>query len=348
MRRAGILFGVLFAMLVTSGVPGEAEAQVSASLFVVRCRTDDEIPVGDRQAAEVVAMDLARAILNGDAVLARSLMTFEAQAATPPDQLDGILRFVKALAPYTDLRVEHDYQIDISKLGTGPLPKTHCGKDQDALMLSVFPGSHQMDVAISAKTNNNSWSLFMVLAPDDGGWKALSFHVDAKSASGRSSIDLQRMAEAQAKAGHKLNAALLYSAAVGLADRGPNATPVWRAELDREYADLALPSALKHTAPFGWNGSDPALGAATVKVTGIGGGFGLIFQRYPAVWVDDATADRESRAFATSVVSGNPELREVFAAVIVQAMHPDGSGWFGTVYEFDKGFLDHKTVPTGH
>jgi len=343
-RRVAIAAAIL-AACVTAGA---AQAQGSASAFFARCKVDDEIAAADRHAAETTALALARATIAGDEVAILGDMTPAAQIATPPDKLRSLLSYVASFAPYRDLHVERTFSINVEKVG-GVVPRIHCGKsasDPEAMWLSVMPSGHQIDVAISTQSRNNGWSFFVVLERDDDAWKAASFHIDGASAAGHSSRDFQKLAEAQAAKGHRINAALLYEAAIGVAERGPNAVPVWHAALVKEAAGFVLPKELARTTPLTWTAADPALGRATVALTAVAPNLALIFERHPQAWSNDAAADRDSQAFATSVIS-HAELSEVFSAVIVRAMRPDGSGGFGTVYEFGKGFLDHKPVSSG-
>jgi hypothetical protein len=325
----------------TMTVSAAVAAPLSASVYAASCRVDGEIPNAERATADTAALSLVQNLLAGNSTAAFAQMTQPAQAATTASGLSSIEQYLKIGVPYQDVRVAHTYLIGITRVGSGAVPPLHCGKslnDPEAVILSVAPVPLQFDVEVTAHSRNNDWSAFVTLVPDKSGWKAASFHIAPSAMSGRSARDLGQLARAQLAKGHKLSAGLLYRAAQGLADRGPNAAPVWKQDLNREAAASALPAELQGGPPFRWRMGDQIFDVANASIIGIGGAFSLMIERRTTSWPDNATADRDARSLTTAIVKAHPELSDVFAGVIVRFYKPDGSGGFGTVYEFGKGF----------
>lgn len=270
-------------------------------------------------------------------------MSAGALSATAPTALAQVLKFVSLSAPYQSVHVAHTYQIDL-KGGRDPLPKMNCGrslKDPDAVELSMAAIPQQFHVEVAAHTINNDWSIFVWLIPDGGALRALSVHFDAAAISGRTSPDLRKLALEQVARGHSVNAALLYRAAEGVAGRGPNAVPIWKHDLDREVSGLQMPLELSGGFAGTWRLANRIFSANDIGVLGVGGDLNLMIVRHTDRWPDDASVDTDNRSFVTTILKDHAELADTFRAIIVRAMKPDGSGGFGTVYEFGKGFGPH-------
>jgi hypothetical protein len=230
--------------------------------------------------------------------------------------------------------------IDVKTAG-GQLPPMVCGRtmdDPDSLTVSMRPIPRQFHVEIAANSINNGWSIFIWLIPEDGTLKALSFSFNSAAISGKTSRDLQRLAQEQSAQGHAFNAAFLYQAAESTSSRGPNALPAWKQDLDKEIKAFAVPKDLAGPPPHMWHVGDQMFDIQGRGVMGIGGDLDLILDRRLATWTDNAAADGDNKNFVSALVKAYPEFGDGFKAIIARAHKPDGTGGFTTVYEFGKGF----------
>ncbi len=308
--------------------------------YVSLCKVDAEISDADRKPVEAAALAVAQAMLKGDGDAVFRGMTKAAQSSAKPTDLAQYASFAARSGPYQAVQVAHTYQIDV-KGGRDPLPKMICGRsltDPDAVALSMAAIPRQFHVEIKAHTINNDWSMFLWLVPEQGELKVLALNLNASAISGRTAPDLHKLAVAQSARGHAVNAALLYRAAEGVAGRGPNAAPMWKRDLDRDASGLRLPPEFRTGSAGGWRFEGEAFGANDVGVLGVGGDLDIMIVRHPHPWTDTASIDVDNRAFVTGLLRSHPELADGFGAIVVRAMKPDGSGGFGTVYVFGKGF----------
>ena len=131
---------------------------------------------------------------------------------------------------------------------------------------------------------------------------------------------------------------MLYQAAEATAGRGPDATPIWKGDLDKDVAAFSPPKELTGAPPHVWRAAGRVFSFTGAGIIGVGGNLNLIFERHPDSWPSDTAADAESRQFVTAITSVHPEFSESFRAIVVRAFKPDGTGGIGTVYEFGKGF----------
>ncbi len=311
-----------------------------------QCKADSEILAVDRSSVDAIAIGVSQAVFKGDGDAAFRAMSEAAQASTKASDLAQYARIVERSGPYQDIRVAHTYQIDV-KGGRDPLPPTICGHsltDPEAVALSMEAIPRQFHVEIRAHTINNDWTMFVWLIPEKGALKVLSLNLNASAISGRNGPELHKLAVTQAARGHRVNAVLLYQAAEGVSGRGPNATPIWKRDLDKDANGLALPPEFTAGSSGGWRFGGETFHTNDVGVLGVGGSLSLIFVRHPASWSDVKTTDAGNRAFVTGLLKSHPEFSDGFQAIVVRAMKPDGSGGLGTVYEFGKGF---GSVPAG-
>lgn len=327
--RTSILAG-LFAAFVA--------AASGASAQTMTCRVDKDISGSARAAPEKAALGFVTALLTGKAAEVDAALTPEAKAAA--GDLDRLIKSVATQAPYAEVRAAHTYLIE----GTGgpdPLPAMICGKsvtDPEAVLLARRAIPQQAHVEVTARSRDNDWSVFVYLAPQGGAWKVLSFDLHVASLAGRSARELQRLAQEQQAKGHGLTATLLLKAAISAADRGANARPVLKMDLERALKAMETPPAIAGDPPWPWLMDGRTYHVGSIGVVGQGRDLVLLIYRFTERWQGAAAADAESRDMISSLVNLHPELKEAFPAIVVRALKPDQSGGWATAYEFAKGF----------
>lgn len=328
-----MLAATLFGVLANAG-----SAAPLVSPVAMTCLVDDEIAPSDRAAPDRVALDLVENFVRGDAASVNAALSPEARTVTPLSELETFARSAASMSPYTDLRVAHTYLIRVTG-GRDPLSPMICGKtlkDPDAVFLTARAIPRQTYVEVVGHTKNNDWSSFVWLAPNGSSWQALAFSFNASATSGRSARDLRDLAIEQEGRGHDLNAAVLARAAEGLSARGPNATPVWRHDLDEQLSSFRIPPELSGPPPFTWKLAGETWRVGSVNLLGVGGDLNLQIDRLTDAWPGDNAIDAENHRLLDALVQAHPELKDSFAAILVRAIKPDGSGGWGTVYDWGR------------
>ena len=314
-----VLLGWLLAVL-----PAMARTQLHAGSWKAACSMDGELPAATRERAEAAALGLFRSVVAGDTTGARDALSSEAQSAIPQAAFDQTVQAAHHLGPFDPGKVQHVYLIAAS--GPEPLPKMGCGKsarDPDHVELSMRALPQQVHVQISAHSSAADWSVFVWLVPQGDAWKALSIDFALSSLGGRSSRDLQRLAEEQSGRGHTVNAALLYKAAQGVSDRGPNAVFDWKKALDQEFQSFTKPAEFAGEGPYAWvlGGKTYSIEAAYLAVSPPG--LAIVLNRRFGNWPGEAAADLDNKEFGNALLQLHPELFDGFTAVIVNAIKVD-------------------------
>jgi hypothetical protein len=313
-----------------------AKTQVHLATLTASCAVDAEIPQAIRNAAEGAALGLFGRVVAGDTAGAHDALSDEAQSVIPRDSFDQTVRTAHQLGPFDTGMVRHAYLIEAS--GPGPLPKMGCGKspkDPDHVELSMRALPQQVHVQIVAHTPGNDWSVFVWLVPQQQSWKALSIDFALSSLGGRTSRDLQRLAREQSGRGHPLNAALLYQAAEGVSDRGPNAVFDWKKGLDQDVRSFSEPAEFTGDGPYGWSLGGKTYQVEAAYLTVSQEGLAVVLNRRLDPWPGEAAADADNRDFGDALLKLHPEFYDGFTAVIVKAIKPDDT--VGLTSSFELG-----------
>jgi hypothetical protein len=317
--------------------PAMASSQLHIGAWKADCSMDGELPAATRDRAEAAALGLFRSVVAGDTAGAHGALSSEAQSAIPRDTFDQTVQSAHQLGPFDAGVVQHVYLIGAS--GPEPLPKMGCGKsarDPDHVELSMHALPQQVHVQISAHSSGADWSVFVWLVPQGDSWKAVSIDFALSSLGGRSSRDLQRLAEEQSGRGHPVNAALLYKAAQGVSDRGPNAVFDWKKALDQEFQSFTKPVEFEGEGPYAW-----ALGAKTYPIeaaylTVSPPGLAVVLNRRFDRWPGEAAADLDNKEFGDALLKLHPELYDGFTAVVVNAIKADDTVGLTSTFRLGK------------
>ena len=282
MRSAhfGMLLGTVTGVVFMGS--GSLATTQDVPAHVASCKIDDKIAASDRSSVDALSLSIARSMLEGDGGPPYRQMSEAARFTTSPSAFAQIMRLIALWVPYQDVHVVHTYQIDIPG-GSPPTSRMICGRsldDPDAMILSVAPVLRQFYVDVAAHTINNDWSISIGLFPEGGVLKAQSIRFDPTAISGRTSLDLRRLAREQVSRGHLVNAVLLYRSAEGMALRGPNAVPAWKHDLDVEVARLQLPQELGGGFEGSFLLADQAFSASNIGLLGLGGNLNLQLVRH--------------------------------------------------------------------
>lgn len=334
----------LWLVLATATTALAAPTTAGPSAPTIRCNMDELIPAADRADIEALALKAAGLLVSNDPdklinMLVPSARTAESAAFS--QQIAPLISGGEPKAP----NVVHSYMIRLN--GAASDEGAICGDPTRPLTrVRVATGEteRQAYAVVSVPTINNDIGLVMVFQHDDHDWRLFGIHMVILGVSGRSTEDLAKLARAQALAGKRFNASMLYSGALATLDRGPNMSLLMKGDLEEESTAFQRPPELASSLPFAWTFGEKSYLVKAVNIMGLEGGLTLQIQVILSPWTTNEDAVRESRVFVEAFIKDHPEWREVFDHIVLQAISPAGATpagglMYGTVYSRDKGFL---------
>lgn len=195
-----------------------------------------------------------------------------------------------------------------------------------ALITEELPGSSQRTTSV--------W-----LERESDGWRVRAFSFGLSRINGKSSEQLWEEAQHQRQLGHEFNAAMLYVAARGSADRGMFYQPRMMQDFNADYGTFETPELIRGTPPFTWRFGDETYQVTRVEYMGFSSGdVGLIINHAPDAWTEYAEAEAINRRLIDGFIAAHPDWSETFDAVIARAARPGGNEVWGTVYTKSNGY----------
>jgi hypothetical protein len=325
--------------------PGAGSAHPVAAKALAKCIEDGEIAEADRGALHKASAAFAEDLLQGRAPEAYRRLNAASRARTPSDRFAVALAQMQRAGPFGELRVEHTYLIE----SHGAQPSIVCGNPRtldDWAQVRTSGAARQAYVLYSVRSRGRGWALYVRLEPEDGEWRIVDFALSGSSAAGRTSRDFLALARTQAAAGHAFNTAILLSTAQSLAHRGPDMQWGFMREIQRIAANIQPPEELAGKPPFVWNFGGTAFDIAQVSATDVGQSYVLVLRQQPSAWSGEADADKRNRVLVEAFLASRPEVREVFSAILCQAIRPDGASAVNTLYDMKAGFRDAASPRT--
>jgi hypothetical protein len=188
-------------------------------------------------------------------------------------------------------------------------------------------------VIVEAETSNNSWAFVLWMIPDDGIWHVQYFQAVPVATVGKTSEDLQHMADAEKQKNHNFNAFILYVTALQLAGRGPYFQLGILPEIQEKLGTLQRPRELQGSAPFTWQFGEASFKVLNVAPIGVNTKMYLQIDQELEAWAADKDADDKNHALISAFSKAYPEFKDVFSGVVVRAHERGGTRGFGTVVE---------------
>jgi hypothetical protein len=302
--------------------------------FTFTCAQDAQVDTATKQAVDSVALAFTQTVLGADASSAFDLLTEEGKANSSRQQMGGpATEAMRKLEP-KNLALRHTYLIDLKGSSPG---RVVCGQTLtkpdgwDSLAVKNIP--KQAHALLTAEARNNQLAISVWLLPEQGKWKVQSFWIGASSYGSLNSMDLLNMARSQRQAGHRFNAAMLYTAAAETSYRGVNFQMGVAQAISDDLAHFDLPSGLKGQAPFLWNDS-----AATYKVSQIGplsiaNKLYIVIAHEVAPWQSNEQVEAWNKQVLAYFKGQYPEYSETFSGVVVRAQERGTRREYGTVEE---------------
>ena len=330
----------VFACALLPPIPAASQPP-PASVYLARCDVDNEIAVSDQDQASAAALDFARDLTSGRADQAYAALSAELQSQFSKEDMDKSAALAKSRNASDNIKINHIYKISVVMNSKNNLILCNSPRSADAsVILSMRPEKEQYYVEIIARGPSNNWSLFIWLSPESGSLKLLGYSMNIEDISGKTSLDLENVADMQLLRGHYLNTALLYQAAEFVAQRGPNAIPTWKTDLDEQVKKFSWPEGLTGPSPRLWPVGETKIPILGLSILGLGGKLEFLVHRKPEAWPSDSEIDIENRNLISNIIKYYPELSDIFEAVIISAASPDDKTAFSSVYVFGTGFIE--------
>lgn len=335
MRRLYYGLGILAAIVVLAVAVSIGLPLPSLFPFIqittADCKTDAEIPAGDRAILAEAGLGFVRTVLGADPNAGYPMTSSAAQQAVSREQfLMTIRQATQSMGPLTNVRVTQAHLVTIT---TGQSNQVICGppgRPEEKVFVAANPGAKHAHLLVEGEGKNNGWVFVLWLIPEPD-WRVQYFHVTAASMVDRSAQDIWALARQEQQHGHKFNAAVLYATATQLAYRGPNFALGILQEIQREAEDLEVPPEIQGPAPFTWKFENRTYKALNVSPIGVDGKIYLTITQETEPWPDDQAPDRHNRALIAEFRHAFPEYATVFVGLVVGAREPGGSRIFRTV-----------------
>lgn len=306
--------------------------------YIASCLTNNDVSAREREPYEQASLRLAENMVRGNLNEVYSQTTAEAKKATTPAQLAALRQaYNQSMTTLVELRATHTYflrslsQTGINRMILCPAAKSGTiSRPEDKIFVAMKGGVQETHVIVEGDSNNSTWNFVFWLTLEDGAWRMQSLHFGPVVMFGKSASDYWAQAREQHDAGHRFNAAMLYSAAGGLAFRGPNfQLGIWR-EIATEARNLRLPAELEGTAPYLWKFGTDSFRVLAVRPFFAGGETDLTI-RIEVPKIDDSQPDELNRTLIRHLTTSYPELFDSFEAVVVEAVEAGGARSYRTV-----------------
>jgi hypothetical protein len=326
---------LVVAVIAFAGTISHSSPLQTIQPFTASCHTDDEIPAKDRAAADQVAMQFVQGALGPDPASAYSMFTTDAKTDLSSEKFVTVFKqSVQPRGPFNSLRVAHTYFAKVSG-GTQP-QQVICGtlsSPNTWVAVTAKPGLTQAHVIVEAETFNNTWAFVLWLMPDQESWRIQYVQTVPTAMVGKSSEDLQNMAEVEKKKNHFFNTYILYAAAIQFTGRGPFFQLGIQPEIQKDFSALQPPHELRGPAPFTWQFGQASFKVLNVAALGVNKKIYLNIDQEFEPWAADKDADAKNHELISAFQKAYPEYTDAFSGLVVRAHERGGPRGFGTVVE---------------
>lgn len=324
-RRTVLFFVILF--LITPAV-------FAQSPFVSFCSEDNRIAVAKRQAIQSVANELLDKLLGPTPDAAFEMLSGEGKANTTPQQLKSQAVAIVRLFEPKNVAHQHTYLIELKGKSPG---RVVCGTDFSKPdgweSLEAASVSEQAHVVMSAEARNNQLAFTLWLVPEQKTWKVQGFWANVATLADKDSMQLWQLGRAQEAKGHSFNAAILYTAAAQVANRGPNFQMGITQSISQDLSKLTIPSEIQGPPPFSWKNGDKTYKINGVGPIAVGGKIYLTIAQEVQPWGADEEVDGWNKELLSYFKSRFPEYSDAFAGLVARATERGGTRGYGTVEE---------------
>jgi hypothetical protein len=306
--------------------------------YISVCLTNNDVSAPEREPYEKAGLRIAENMVLGNLEEVQSQTTTEAKGTMTSAQLATLRQaYNQAMTTLVPVQVTHTYFLrSLSGAGTKlvlcpALASGAISRPEDKVFVAMKSGGEQAHIVVEGNSNNTTWTFVLWLMLEEGAWRMQSLFFGPAAMFGKSAGDYWGQAREQRDAGHTFNAAILYSAANGLAFRGPNfQLGIWR-EIQSETKNLRLPAELVGQAPYHWQFGTDSYRVLGVQPVFAGGETDLTIRIEVSNLNDAKLTDELNHGLIRHLTDSYPELFESFEAIVVQAVEPGGVRTYRTV-----------------
>ncbi|HEY3755864.1 MAG TPA: hypothetical protein VGL42_06920 [Opitutaceae bacterium] len=302
--------------------------------FVATCVDDERIPAGERREIDATALNFTQDLL-ANYVVALSKFWDDSRSKDADDrQLEAIEKSVIGTMHPTNPRVAHSYLV---RSYAGSPGRMLCAVDLKRadgwVSMKAIPAAEQAHVLLTADARNNQWTLDVWLIHQKEQWKVHSFWINLSSLGALDSEALWVRGREEASGGHRINAALLLTAAAQVANRGPAFQLGLAQAIAKDLAAIDLPSEISGKAPFRWNWNGTTFNVIQVGPIALAGKlYVLLVQRQPA-GKSPQELDASNHRLIDFFKHRFPEYHGVFSGIAARSADPSGHSGFATIDE---------------
>lgn len=309
-------------------------AAFAQSAFVVTCAQDAHIDLAKKSAIDSAAVKFAGVLFSSNPGSAFDAFTKEGQQATTREKVAAIGEgLVRQFNP-KNVAVQHSYLVELVGESAGPVV---CGPDlskpEETVILAILDLPEQARVLMTADTTNNRLAITVLLILEQDAWTVQAFWVNVSTLADEDSNQLWQSGRGQASKGHDFNAALLLSAALQIANRGPAFKLGIVQYIQEDLSNLTLPIDLKGQPPFIWNKGLKEFKVLNVGPIAVGGKIYVNITHEVDPWEKDAQVVGRNKELIAYFKQRFPEYSDVFAGIVVRANERGTNRGYGTVDE---------------
>jgi hypothetical protein len=307
------------------------------------CAWDSIVPSAARAATEKVALDFVDAAMGPDPSSADAFFAASVEVETP-DKLGEIYRARQNhLGALRARSVAHTYLTRLMG-GDGQRAFVMCGypsQPEEVASVLTRPGDAQAHVVVEGRTDHNAVTFVLWLVRERDQWRVLEADVRPSGYMGKAAVDFEQMADAELHGGRNLNAKILYTEALALADRGPTLQLGIVATLESKRAAVEVPGPLAGPGPFRWTAGTSAFSVLSVRPISLGHEkrgdqlYIIVFHEIEP-WIDNASIERKNRELIASFDETYPEYKSVFGGLVIKGCEKgcgEGARMWGTVHD---------------
>jgi hypothetical protein len=284
------------------------------------------------QRVDSAAMNFVDALVRGDSDAAFSDLSADLRQKLSRAGLAEKISTIRQFEPKNP-RVEHTYLI---QMGKQPIDRVVCGtglEPNQRVTLSATNVPEQVHILLSAVTRNNRLAVTAWILPENGEWKVRGFWCNVAALADQGPLQLWEMAREQNRREHLFNAALFYTAALQLMNRGPDFEMGAAHAIREEMTHVVAPREIQGPAPFSWRDGDKSWKILNIGPLAIAGKIYVTISHEVPQIQTESQVDGWNKELLAYFKKRFPEYSDVFAGVAIRAHERGTNRGFGTVEE---------------
>ncbi len=273
------------------------------------------------------------ALLREDSTAAFSDLSAELRQKLSREQLADQIHTIHQWEP-ANARVQHTYYIQI---GEQRVDRVVCGinvqEPSQRVTVSATNVPEQAHVLLSVDTRNNRLAFTVWVLPESDAWRVRGFWFNVSALADQEPAQLLEKARAQNQRQHYFNAALFYTAALQLVNRGPDFQLGITQTLTEEMNHLVAPREIQGPSPFSWRDGDKSWKILSIGPLAVAGKVYVSISHEVPQFQTERQVDDWNKELLAYFKDRFPEYADVFAGVVIRAHERGTNRGFGTVEE---------------